>query len=181
MGASAVATPWMAALWEGLQRICPLPEGVEKLAQTTRPFKWNVSIADRESSGAGDATEDIYEHCVDAVFDKPFVATVLVCFRARSLMYIVARALHVFFLPAQSNERTTSETHFQDVRLISLDAGEVDWSPGDVLMVRPRNAAEKVTELFALFAEHGLRLYEDTVVEIRPFDDGEFISKQINI
>lgn len=52
---------------------------------------------------------------------------------------------------------------------------DVAWCPGDVLLVRPRNAPDKVAELFELFAEHGLDLYEDTVVQIRQFDDGEWI------
>lgn len=79
----------------------------------------------------------------------------------------------------QSNRRTTDDNHFQDVRLISLAVNDVKWSPGDVLMLRPRNADDKVAELFELFAEHGLDFREDTVVQIRQFDDGKFIVQLI--
>lgn len=80
----------------------------------------------------------------------------------------------ITFLFFQSNDRTTSESHFQDVRLISLDVGDVKWSPGDVLMLRPRNHPAKVDELFELFVEHDLNFFGDTVVEVRQFDDGEW-------
>lgn len=70
--------------------------------------------------------------------------------------------------------RTTSSTHFQDVRLIGLDAGaETTWLPGDVLLVRPCNAADRVDWLFALFAEHLLPFDERTVIAVEEIDDGE--------
>lgn len=72
--------------------------------------------------------------------------------------------------------RTSSATHFQDVRLIGFDAGaETAWLPGDVLMVRPCNATERVDELFALFAEHRLPFDERTVIAVEEIDDGEWV------
>jgi sulfite reductase alpha subunit-like flavoprotein len=48
----------------------------------------------------------------------------------------------------------TSFSLLQDVRLIQLLAPELQYSPGDVLMVCPQNAPEKVDQFFGLLS-HG--------------------------
>lgn len=78
-------------------------------------------------------------------------------------------------LRVASNERTTTEDHFQDVRLIKLEAKELNWSPGDVACIRAQNSDETVRKLFELFAEHQLGLHPDTVIEIKEFDAGKEI------
>lgn len=81
LGTSAVATPWIAELWERLQQICPLPQGLERLETNPRPFRWNVSLTNSDRiADQGSYQDDIYNNCIDAVFDKPFIATVLVGF-----------------------------------------------------------------------------------------------------
>lgn len=80
----------------------------------------------------------------------------------------------------QSNVRTSSNTHFQDVRLISFDPKHSHWNPGDILMLRPRNSAEKVNELFNIFREHNLAIYPETVVTINAFDSGKIVKKKKN-
>lgn len=74
--------------------------------------------------------------------------------------------------------RTSSNTHFQDVRLISFDTKNAQWNPADILMLRPRNSADKVKELFNIFAEHNLAIFPETVVSINEFDSGKFYSKK---
>jgi sulfite reductase alpha subunit-like flavoprotein len=55
----------------------------------------------------------------------------------------------------------------QDVRLIALSAPEVQYSPGDVLMVCPHNAADKVDHFFGLLSSSSdARLRPDTVIEV---------------
>lgn len=53
-----------------------------------------------------------------------------------------------------SNERVTSREHFQDVRLIKLDVGgfDLDYDPGDVVVVHPENCEEDIQEFFRLFS-----------------------------
>lgn len=75
----------------------------------------------------------------------------------------------------QANERTTSDEHFQDVRLISLTCDNVDWQPGDVLVVRPQNSADHVNELFAIFEEHGFDFGASTMIQLKEFDAGKRI------
>ncbi|XP_055848623.1 NADPH-dependent diflavin oxidoreductase 1 [Episyrphus balteatus] len=66
------------------------------------------------------------------------------------------------------NVRTTSEDHFQDVRLIKLKfPPNSTWNPGDVLQVRPCNSDEKVDELFEILGEHNLPFNKNTVVELK--------------
>lgn len=70
--------------------------------------------------------------------------------------------------------RTTNEVHYQDVRLISFKtASSADWSPGDVLMLRPHNHHTQVKELFNIFREHNLMIFPETVVSITEFDEGK--------
>lgn len=73
----------------------------------------------------------------------------------------------------QSNVRTTSDDHFQDVRLISFNSKRIQWSPGDVLVVRPINSREKVRELFDVFSEHNVQLFPETLIECHQIDPGK--------
>lgn len=75
----------------------------------------------------------------------------------------------------QANERTTADQHFQDVRLISLSCDNVDWQPGDVLVVRPQNSDEQVDELFTIFDEHQLDFNASTLIQLKQYDSGEEI------
>lgn len=61
---------------------------------------------------------------------------------------------HLFLGTVISNERVTSPEHFQDVRLIKLDIGgfDIDYDPGDVVVVHPENCEEDVQEFFSLFS-----------------------------
>lgn len=78
------------------------------------------------------------------------------------------------FLIEQSNTRTTSLKHFQDVRLISFEVPDnVQWSPGDVVMIRPKNSQKTINDLFKIFQENGLKLYPDTIVELEPIYSGK--------
>lgn len=75
------------------------------------------------------------------------------------------------------NDRTTSSTHFQDVRFISFNECPLDMSyqPGDVLMVRPQNLPENVKLLMDLLtgedAKHaGSKLAKETVFSVTQYD-----------
>lgn len=69
--------------------------------------------------------------------------------------------------------RTTAENHFQDVRLISFRSEHLNWRPGDVLTVRPKNSNEQINELFDIFQEHGFDFGPDTIVQLSEIDMGK--------
>jgi sulfite reductase alpha subunit-like flavoprotein len=59
----------------------------------------------------------------------------------------------------------------QDVRLIQLSAPELQYSPGDVLMVCPHNTLDKVDQLFGLLSVGSdRRLCPDTVIHVTERD-----------
>ena len=61
-----------------------------------------------------------------------------------------------FMARLASNVRQTSDDHFQDTRLVEFDVstsgGGLDYDPGDVCMVMPRNSKENVEAFFQLFS-----------------------------
>lgn len=89
MGVNAVEAPWTQDLWSKLEHLCPLPAGLHKLPETPRPFRWNVRAVATTKTVEAESTidsnvenaygnGDMYADCTDAVFDRPFVARVVV-------------------------------------------------------------------------------------------------------
>ena len=59
----------------------------------------------------------------------------------------------------------------QDVRLIQFTAPEMQYSPGDVLVVCPHNLLENVDQLFGLLSVGSdRRLCPDTVIQVTERD-----------
>ncbi|XP_069679042.1 NADPH-dependent diflavin oxidoreductase 1 [Periplaneta americana] len=158
LGADAVVDPWTVDLWTKLSNIFPLPEGVKPLDRdsVTLP-RWNVSLAHtnelgtkQPSSARRELTEPKVINSVRQEFNQN-------------------NPCHVIVL---KNTRTTAPLHFQDVRLIQLSAPELQYYPGDVLMVCPHNASERVDEFFELLS-HGSdeRLKDpDAVIQVTQKD-----------
>ncbi|XP_043268073.1 NADPH-dependent diflavin oxidoreductase 1 [Venturia canescens] len=65
------------------------------------------------------------------------------------------------------NIRTTSEDHFQDVRLIKFHCNNVNYSPGDILYVKPRNSPKQVANFFNLLMHHGIALGPETLISVK--------------
>lgn len=89
----------------------------------------------------------------------------------------IPKRLKSFSVDVKINKRTTSPTHFQDVRLISFTnvPPEVTYQPGDVLLVRPQNAPENVRLLLDLLTGEdaknaGSNLSPETVFSITEND-----------
>lgn len=61
-------------------------------------------------------------------------------------------------LEVDSNVRTTDESHFQDVRLISFKSvGKcLTYKPGDVFNIRPRNSKEDIDDLFNILESNNI-------------------------
>lgn len=85
-------------------------------------------------------------------------------------MYADVKVDNLFVTTVEENRRTTAEDHFQDVRFITFTKKSVNWSPGDVVYVRPHNSPEDVDRLFELFQEHNMKLNKSTVVLVQEID-----------
>lgn len=57
---------------------------------------------------------------------------------------------------------------------MSFDAEHLNWSPGDIVTVRPQNSDEQVTDLFKLFEEHNFPFSETTIIQIQEIDSGKY-------
>ncbi|CAK1594712.1 unnamed protein product [Parnassius mnemosyne] len=137
LGHDAVLTPWLDQLFTKLK--CYFPNlQTDNMNDTFIP-KWKVSIIKKEKQIKLDSEyEDIY-----------FA-------RGQKSYYLEANLLKV-----TKNIRTTEETHFQDVRLITLktiEDAKLNYKPGDVLNIRPRNSKEDVDDLFGIFKSHNIDL-----------------------
>lgn len=65
------------------------------------------------------------------------------------------------------NVKTTSENHFQDVRLITISLPyNIKYDPGDVIYIRPRNSMEQVKRFFNILQEQNVELYSDTLISV---------------
>lgn len=66
--------------------------------------------------------------------------------------------------------RTTSESHFQDVRLLKFSTPKnLSYQPGDVLMLVPQNSCDKANKLFTILNENrepGKHFLPEDVVQI---------------
>lgn len=90
--------PWTSDLWQRLMELYPLPNGLKPLDVTSRQFKWDVKIIDEDKENNSllkPNTNDIYENCVDAVFNKSFVTTILVSKIPQLLSFNVIINLHI--------------------------------------------------------------------------------------
>ncbi|XP_075986865.1 NADPH-dependent diflavin oxidoreductase 1 [Anticarsia gemmatalis] len=135
LGNDAVMAPWIKDYFSKLRLYYPQIQA-ENVQNTFVP-RWKVSlIKDEREFVLNGISKDIY-------FDKTVNDS-----------YLGACLLEV-----EKNERTTDETHFQDVRLMSLrSAGdtELHYKPGDVFNIRPRNSRDDVADLFSIFEEHNI-------------------------
>ncbi|XP_034233950.1 NADPH-dependent diflavin oxidoreductase 1 [Thrips palmi] len=89
----------------------------------------------------------------------------------------IPQKFKAFQSKVKSNDRTTSSTHFQDVRLISFNdcPSDMSYQPGDVLMVRPQNLPDNVKLLMDLLTGDdaklaGSTLCQETVFSVSQID-----------
>uniref|UniRef100_A0A8D7ZUU2 NADPH-dependent diflavin oxidoreductase 1 n=1 Tax=Culex pipiens TaxID=7175 RepID=A0A8D7ZUU2_CULPI len=141
LGYGAVFMPWINDFWKRLEELSPIPDGLKKLDESPREYRWTV----RRSEEPVEEQEEVD-------------------------MYADVKVDNVFVSEVEENRRTTPEDHFQDVRLITFPRRDANWNAGDVVYVRPHNSPEDVDRLFELFEEHGLNLHKDTVITVEAID-----------
>ncbi|CAH2234735.1 jg20962 [Pararge aegeria aegeria] len=84
--------------------------------------------------------------------------------------------LNTHHLEVEQNSRTTHDTHFQDVRLITFRTTEddkVDYSPGDIFNIRPRNSDEDINDLFDIFDSHNIDIKPHYRLLVQECHDGK--------
>lgn len=141
LGADAVIDPWIESLWDTLKTLYPLPQGVTVHDKNALPPpRWNVNIVNSDSNNKWNAPLKWEpDHVV-----KAEEATVI------------------------ENKRITASDHFQDVRLVRLSCNLL-YTPGDVVMIRPHNRTEAVTQIINMLTEmYGLN--ESTVLHVTERD-----------
>ncbi|CAG9794683.1 unnamed protein product [Diatraea saccharalis] len=134
LGHDAVLTPWLKNFFTILQTYYPNLK-TEELTATFVP-RWKVSILkNMDENPKKTISNDIY---YSGGQKDTFVDSLL--------------------LEIEENQRTTDENHFQDVRLITLKATDtiLDYKPGDIFNIRPRNSEEDVFDLFNIFEMHNI-------------------------
>nr|XP_018906854.1 PREDICTED: NADPH-dependent diflavin oxidoreductase 1 [Bemisia tabaci] len=147
LGADAVVDPWIKNLWETLLNIYPLPSGVQPSKSDSLPLsRWNVKIQNNVTSSSGEEGAEL-SHINMFVSQEPRIAECI------------------------SNKRMTSETHFQDVRLIKLSS-DLDYKPGDIAVVYPQNNPDAVHTLFTILSaeDNTYRYHKNDSVTVSPQD-----------
>ncbi|KAF5909748.1 NADPH-dependent diflavin oxidoreductase 1, partial [Clarias magur] len=144
LGPDGVIDPWLNLFWQKVLTLYPLPADLSPLRdEDPLPPRYVFHFLD-------DATE------------KPVVKPLLTDGQAppSSARPFPARVV--------SNQRVTAAGHFQDVRQIEFDitASNIQYSAGDVLMMRPCNSPEDVDQFCQL-----LRLNPDHYFVLTPTDN----------
>uniref|UniRef100_A0A803JEP3 NADPH-dependent diflavin oxidoreductase 1 n=1 Tax=Xenopus tropicalis TaxID=8364 RepID=A0A803JEP3_XENTR len=132
LGPDAAVDPWLKDLWGKILSIYPLPPGLNIISEDILlPPKYLLRLLE-ETIGQDDLSGEELER--DSNNTTP------------------ASESHPFPAPVVSNQRVTALDHFQDVRLIEFDisGSALQFSPGDVAMVQPRNSPPHVQQLCSL-------------------------------
>ena len=124
LGQDFVIDPWLTALWTKMLEMFPLPVGLEPISSDVLPPPKYKVIFGQSENGFGD-NQDSGNYGPN----KPYYAKLL------------------------SNQRQTSQGHFQDTRLIEFEISQgLEYQPGDVCLVQPQNSSENVEKFLSLFA-----------------------------
>nr|XP_003229785.2 PREDICTED: NADPH-dependent diflavin oxidoreductase 1 isoform X1 [Anolis carolinensis] len=153
LGPDAVIDPWLLDLWGKVLALHPLPPGLQIISpETILPPKFTFQFLEEEEEEGSTTCEE-----EQPLRDHP---SELCPFASRMV----------------SNRRVTSESHFQDVRLIEFDiAGSgFEYTAGDVVMIQPRNPPEEV-QLFCRL----LRLDPERRFVLRPTEPGSSLPAQL--
>ena len=124
LGLDAVTLPWLSDISTKLLSMCPIPNGLEAILDTSLPPpKFNISIQPDKMSSTSN-------HKITAQYSEisPYLSKLV------------------------SNERLTSKDHFQDTRhvIVDVNGSDIKYYPGDVAMIQPLNSAAVVKEFIKI-------------------------------
>lgn len=139
LGIDAVISSWTQELWRKIAEKFPLR--IDDISNTNSPVieKFNINLVEKKEEGK--ISKDIYLKEVQ-----------------ESKLLKIGNVLE--------NTRTTAKDHFQDVRLIKFKVSDVDYQPGDVLYLRPKNTEKQVEKFFQVLQENNVKINPDTIVNI---------------
>ncbi|XP_014467335.1 PREDICTED: NADPH-dependent diflavin oxidoreductase 1 [Dinoponera quadriceps] len=145
LGIDAVVDPWMKKLWDEIGNA------------------FNVPVEDK----VGEENSVIERYDV-AVMETGRSTSMSSLCRSKSDIYAQEALTKdgVRIGTIVENKRTTTEDHFQDVRLIQIQSDGVQYQPGDVAYVRPKNSVQQVKRFFDILHEHDVKLFPDTVIQV---------------
>ncbi|XP_046901451.1 NADPH-dependent diflavin oxidoreductase 1 isoform X1 [Hypomesus transpacificus] len=144
LGANGVIDPWLISFWEKVLAFYPLPTGTRQLSDSEPlPPRYVFHLLGNAIEKASDRLR-MPENETTPSQSNPFPARMV------------------------SNQRVTHTSHFQDVRHIEFDitGSNIEFTAGDVVMMRPCNAVEDVEQFCQL-----LRLNPDTQFTLVSTDD----------
>jgi len=126
LGPDFVVDSWLQRWWDLALQRHPLPKGVDPVPRDQLPLpKFRVTWVGKPENTNGEMKHiSKQEHYGP---DRPLLAPVVSC------------------------DRVTPVDHFQDVRLVRLQAPDLSYQPGDVALVQPSNLPDLVNTFFQLF------------------------------
>ncbi|XP_041985478.1 NADPH-dependent diflavin oxidoreductase 1 [Aricia agestis] len=150
LGHDAVLMPWLGNFFSTLKSYFPNIQ-TDTMNNSFVP-RWKVSLVKTDScDNQKNVSEDVYygKGCRDHFLDSTY-------------------------LELEKNDRTTDESHFQDVRHIifkTVDGNPLQYSPGDIFNIRPRNSKEDVDDLFGIFETHNIDIKPYHLLSVEEYHD----------
>ncbi|KFX90261.1 hypothetical protein V490_06548, partial [Pseudogymnoascus sp. VKM F-3557] len=154
-GTDGAFVPWSLGFKKHLAETYPLPEGVEPIPdEEFLPPKYILKIitpeAESDTPTQNEAPPKMNEGINDPCFKGAFNPADLITDDTPPPDDILEIPGHRV-LTLTKNVRITAEDHFQDVRHLSLEfKGNVQYQPGDVLTIYPKNFPADVDSLIKL-------------------------------
>lgn len=141
LGADTVVDPWIKNMWNEIANIfgISIKDNIDKEHSIIE--RYDVAILEINQLNIINSNRNIYASEIH-LNDKIHKGTIV------------------------ENKRTTTEDHFQDVRLIKLEAKNMQYEPGDVMYIRPRNSIKRVKQFFNILHEHNIQLFPDTIIQV---------------
>lgn len=149
LGIDAVVDPWIKQLWQEIVDVFQISIEDKINEENLIIERYDVSIIELNSIRIDQQLIDNpYQSNTDIYTQETFINSDV---RIGTIV---------------ENIKTTSEDHFQDVRLIKIQADNIKYNPGDVIYIRPKNTVEQVKRFFDIMHEHDIKLFPDTVIQV---------------
>ncbi|KAL4936031.1 NADPH-dependent diflavin oxidoreductase 1 [Aspergillus oleicola] len=160
-GLEGTFIPWLTAFRQDLLDKYPLPSGQEPIPDDVQlPPKWVLQLQDQDTSPIPEIPAS--PNARGETISQDFPDSYRLDHDVRPLHDSLKATL-------TQNKRVTPQTHFQDVRHLTLTVSEpVSYSPGDVIAITPKNTAEDVQSLIEMMGWHE---QADRLVTLVPRDN----------
>ncbi|KAL2802220.1 hypothetical protein BJX63DRAFT_415647 [Aspergillus granulosus] len=157
-GLEGTFIPWLTSFRKHLLEQYPLPAGQDPIPDDVQlPPKWVLELQDQDTTLP----------TVSVASKEPENGAIPGDFPDSYRLDIDQRPLHDSLTATLvQNERVTPQTHWQDVRHLSLTVPDaVSYAPGDVIAITPKNTAEDAQSLIEMM---GWQEQADRLVSLVP-------------